>query len=527
MKSRFRPLKLGKGFSKFMSWSDGYVDGITYVHGYYKYLSPALLRFVCMFAGLEPQTGGRISYLELGYGQGISINIHAAATNGDYWGTDVNPTHVIGARQLAKASGADVLLLDDSFRELAARDDLPDFDFICLHGVWSWISDDNRSVLLDIIRRKLRVGGTVYVSYNCLPGWAPIIPIRELMTLFMERSRGASDTPEMIKRATEFARDVLKAQPAYLTGSPVAAHHLDSMRSSHNYVAHEYLNRDWKLTSFAEVDSAFGTAKLSYVASARLLDNIDVFRITPEGREVLDKIADPILRESVRDHMVNARFRCDVFVKGKLQASPENFRTAWLETCFVLVIPREDIPVEIRLPVGAVNLAGSPLEIVADHLYLENYRPKAVHELMQHRSLQNHSFEAIVDAMVMLVDSGYASPSQAPTGSTIARCQKLNRYLLERAMTSTDVDHLASPVTGGGIGVPHISQLFMNALIKGEKTVDQLADFVANVIRTFDEDTKDDNQRSSQLRGSDEWLRSLAESFLQKSLPMLKALMVI
>jgi len=31
--------------------------------------------------------------------------------------------------------------------EFVARDDLPEFDVIALHGIWSWISAENRAVM--------------------------------------------------------------------------------------------------------------------------------------------------------------------------------------------------------------------------------------------------------------------------------------------------------------------------------------------------------------------------------------------
>ena len=60
-----------------------------------------------------------LRYLELGFGQGLSLNIHAAAYDGEYWGTDFNPTQAGNARELAAASGANVNVFDASFAELA------------------------------------------------------------------------------------------------------------------------------------------------------------------------------------------------------------------------------------------------------------------------------------------------------------------------------------------------------------------------------------------------------------------------
>ena len=38
-------------------------------------------------------------------------------------------------------------MYDDSFEQLLARDDLPAFDSISLHGVWSWVSRDNHRLI--------------------------------------------------------------------------------------------------------------------------------------------------------------------------------------------------------------------------------------------------------------------------------------------------------------------------------------------------------------------------------------------
>ena len=51
-----------------------------------------------------------------------------------------------------------------SFAEICHRTDLTDFSFIGVHGIWRWISDADRAVLVDFVRRKPRVGGVLYIS---------------------------------------------------------------------------------------------------------------------------------------------------------------------------------------------------------------------------------------------------------------------------------------------------------------------------------------------------------------------------
>lgn len=57
-------------------WTDGYVAEVGYTHGYYAELGTKRVEMALLNAGLSPpkiQTA-----CELGFGQGLSTNIHAA-----------------------------------------------------------------------------------------------------------------------------------------------------------------------------------------------------------------------------------------------------------------------------------------------------------------------------------------------------------------------------------------------------------------------------------------------------------------
>ena len=161
-------------------WTAGYVADIGYTFGYYTELNPLRLRLAFLNAGLAVSDSG--AACELGFGQGMSANLHAAASVTQWHGTDFNPSQAGFAQELASVSGAVAQLHDDAFADFCARPGLPDFDYIGLHGIWSWISDANRAVIVDFVRRKLKVGGVLYISYNTLPGWATFAPMRHLLT---------------------------------------------------------------------------------------------------------------------------------------------------------------------------------------------------------------------------------------------------------------------------------------------------------------------------------------------------------
>src|SRR5215469_12901477 len=69
-----------------MDWTAGYVTEIEYLWNYSRVLCPSVLRLVCLSAGVAPLARRPVRYLELGYGLGLSLNIHAAACAGEFWG---------------------------------------------------------------------------------------------------------------------------------------------------------------------------------------------------------------------------------------------------------------------------------------------------------------------------------------------------------------------------------------------------------------------------------------------------------
>ena len=69
-------------------WTNGYVADIGYTYGYYGDLNPLRVRLAFLNAGLvAPEIG---TACELGFGQGVSVNLHAAASVVQWTGTDLD-----------------------------------------------------------------------------------------------------------------------------------------------------------------------------------------------------------------------------------------------------------------------------------------------------------------------------------------------------------------------------------------------------------------------------------------------------
>ena len=510
------------------AWTSGYVAEVDYPYGYYREMSPGLLSLAVLNRNISASHARVPRYLELGFGQGLSLNIHAAACPGEFWGIDFNPVHTTNAQDMAEASGAGPRIFDLSFAELAAREDLPEFDMIVAHGVWSWISDENRATIVDIARRKLAAGGIFYISYNCTPGWSPIMPLRHLMQL---HAALASSEDEGITRkvdtAIEFAQRVVDSGATYFRANPGVGAWLKRIgQQNRHYLAHEYFTRDWQPMPFSQVAEWLGPAKLSFCASADLLTHVDQIQLTREWRELLGEIKHATLRESVRDYLLSQQFRRDIFIKGGRTMLPpeqfERFRTQG----FVLTTVAQDVPMQLKSMRGPLTLPEKPCQAVMAALSENDHCPKTVAELMAHPACRSLPPGHLIQTLVILTGAGHVHPAQGGEAIEIARprCAALNAYLCQRARHTGDAAYLASPVTGTGVLVPRPAQLFLLARQEGHAEPQTWARFVWAIIEAQGQRLIKDGKTLDSAQENLEELTAQAQTFALKRLPILKAI---
>jgi SAM-dependent methyltransferase len=514
-----------------MDWTSGYVSEIDYTHGYYRALAPELIDFSLLLAGYEPPRREGARYLELGYGQGLTLNVHAAAAPGEYWGTDFNPTHASNAQTLAKASGADARLFDDGFADLGRRGDLPMFDYIVLHGVWSWVSDDNRRKITDILRDHLKVGGAVYISYNALPGWASAMPLRHLMATHMEAAGNlAQGLISRIDAAIGFGRSLAESDARYFTANPTAKSRLDMIAGQNrNYLAHEFFNRDWSPMHFSEVHRWLSEAKLGYAAAASPLEQLDAFNMTAAQQKLLSGIGYDVLRETVRDYVLNRQFRADLYTRGARRLTPLERSERWNEVRVVLTKPAEAIPMEAQTSRGKVTLKEELYRPVIDVLADGGGAPQRLADLADRPELSHLPPGGLFEIVAALVGADYASPAQTDAAIEAAKpaCARLNAHLVGRAKLSNEVAYLASPVIGGGVQVSRFEQMFLDARARGKKTPD---DWARDAWQVLAKQNQSIIKNGVVLKTPDENLEELsayAKALAERALPLYQRLGVV
>jgi SAM-dependent methyltransferase len=331
----------------------GYATDIPYLRDFKPQLAPAWLDHVALVAGVEPPArNSGFTWCDLGCGQGVTANILAAThPDGTFHAIDAMPAHIDHAQRLA----SEAAIPNVSFHAvdfMAAADlDLPLFDYIVAHGVYSWVDATSQRALRQFFDQRLKPGGLVYVSYNAMPGWARDLPFQRLAR---ELARGfAGDSAAQLAAALGIIRTLAAADVPALTPSFIVGE-LEQRPEDYAppYLVHEFMPGAWQPLYVTEVRTAMKTVGIEPVGSATLIENLDPLVLSATAREMLGTIADDDLRELVRDFYLDQRFRCDVFARGNRRLGGAQRCDALLANTFTLARPASAIRYSAATPAG-------------------------------------------------------------------------------------------------------------------------------------------------------------------------------
>ncbi len=463
-------------------WTDGYVTELPYSVNHFPEMAPAHLRLALLQAGLAaPRIDGDFSYLELGFGQGLGLNMLAAVhPQGRFFGNDFMPAHVAAAQALAdQACSSNLQLVQDSFAQLLERD-LPPMDFIVLHGVYTWVNAENRAHIVALIARLLKPGGVVYVSYNSMPGWANKAPLQRLMSEAAHRQTEGSALQRF-----HAARDLLgqldSAGAAFFVSNPGARTALREItNASDTYLLHEFAPRGWSPFYCTDIADDLARADLQFAASAKLFSNFPQWSLPAASRALIGATEDQGLRELLRDFAMQTPLRRDVFVRSPRTLGAADIERECHATLIALQRPPASCARHVRTPIEAVRLADEVVDVLLAALA---NGPQTVAALMALPALANTRPASIRETLDLMLCLGYLGPATAPQAETRSRAHALNQALLKRLHAGERLSGLVSPTHCAGIAIAYHDQLFLAAQQAGESTADALAAYAQAVLR--------------------------------------------
>ena len=285
----------------------------------FPFTTPAYLEAYGTLVGLNTPPAKTARVLELGATYGGNI-ISQAVHNPEatFVGIELSQDQVEkGNKIISDAKLDNVSLIQGDIMNF--DETLGTFDYIIAHGFYSWISDEMKDKLLDIISHHLADNGIAYVSYNTYPGWHTMEEVRQLM-LFANRDHDELTHKEKVLRGKTVGSlvgsqilnyDNLKDRNSKFLGALRSV-----MQKDDYYVGHDHLEPHNDPCYFYQFNDHLKAHNLAYACDADL--TLSMVRTYDESiADKLEKLApnSQVDQEQYLDFMLDTTFRKSIICK--------------------------------------------------------------------------------------------------------------------------------------------------------------------------------------------------------------------
>lgn len=453
------------------NWMEGYASSDVYTKGAYRELNPNLAIFSLLSAGIRPPIIRRAC--ELGFGYGMSLNHFASTQKIDWYGNDFDPKQKNFAQNLCTNSENGAVLTDSSFSQLTEYSGWPKFEFISLHGIWCWISQENQENILRFVSDHLSDDGILYISYNTSPGCQTFQPIRELMKHKFENGTRKSDGLEIrIKETIAYIQEFCSSGGHYLANNEQVARRIAELNShTPAYILHEYMNDFWNVESFYSIKEKLSKIKLDFVCSSSVKNSLNSLNYTDKQVEFLNTIKDVSDREFVSDLYWAETFRKDYWVKGPNQISNQERYSALEKIQVIQCLPREDISSEFTGRAASGSIENELYDSVMD--FIEKSDAVSLKDLSE--TISGITLEATIEVVRVLISLGFiqlvTSDEFIGSKDSLESALKMNDAICRESVRSENsVNYLCSPRTGDSLLLTRITLIYLHARNTGYET---------------------------------------------------------
>ena len=282
-------------------------DEMPYINRAFPQTHPDRLATLARLFGLSPADLETCRVLELGCASGDNlIPMALGLPNAEFLGIDFSERQIEEGRQAVNSLQLkNIELRHANISDVDAA--CGQFDYIICHGIYSWVPEPIREIILGICRQNLAPRGVAYVSYNTLPGWHARGMVRSMMLYHSGAQPGASVKVQKARALMDF---LVRNVPANSPYGMTLKQELEAIRSEPDaYLFHDHLEEVNDPVYFHQFAESAGRHGLQYLAetnfSMMLLSNFP-----PQVGEALRPIAADIVRvEQYIDFLRNRTFR--------------------------------------------------------------------------------------------------------------------------------------------------------------------------------------------------------------------------
>jgi hypothetical protein len=183
----------------------------------------------------------------------------------------------------------------------------------------------------------------------------------------------------------------------------------------------------------------------------------------------------------------------------------------------------EDRPLTVR----GRSLKAERVRPLLDALAQNNYAPRSLADLERRPELSNLKLPILHQIILILTAAGHICPAQQSDDAVRLRSHALNQHLCMKAISSGDVNCLASPVIGGGVRANRFEQLAIQALKNGDFDPVEEARKACELLIKQGEKFQKNGRLIEKPEEMLVEIRGAMEQFREKRLPIFRALEIV
>lgn len=229
---------------------------------------PDRLAAIAGLFGIDAPPPAHARVLELGCAAGGNLIPMAwHQPGGHYLGVELSGAQAAhGSRMIAHLGLPNVEVRHGDIMDVAL--DGEPFDYIIVHGVFSWVPDFVQTRILEICARRLSPTGVATISYNTQPGWGLRGMVRQMLLHHTRGIEGPAARLAAARELLDFLATPMDHPPPGHDWLLKEVSYLQKARDS--YLYHEYLEDSNSPMLFSEFMARARSAGLQYLGDAQL-----------------------------------------------------------------------------------------------------------------------------------------------------------------------------------------------------------------------------------------------------------------
>ncbi len=271
------------------------------------YANPFYLRTISKLVGIDAAPLESAKILELGCAAGGNIIPFAVRfPNSQIVGIDSSEEYIqkgIELKNQLNLTNIDLIATDILEVDLS----IGKFDYIIVHDVYSWVTDEVRKKILSICRENLNPNGLVFLSYHTFPGWNNLSTVRDFALYHAQNFETIPEKINQVRLLFDYVSEVVQnSDSAY---AKLMMETAEMLKNKPDFsIEHDFLDPKSKAFYFSQFIQVAKENGLQYVVDADI-SKLYINNYPKIIKDKIGKIDDPIRMEQFLDFLTNRAFR--------------------------------------------------------------------------------------------------------------------------------------------------------------------------------------------------------------------------